>query len=104
MSTLFSLFDYNNEYGKDECLVYGKEFWPVASPHFPTIAKNALIYIPLFSIWRLLFEKIIDDQAIKYAQGQKLKKGNKSTFETNKKKYKESYWKTITNSILLSII
>ena len=91
------------DYGKDVCLVYGKVFWPEASPQFPTIARNAIVFIPLFTIWRVIFEKMIDGEANKYALGQQLKKGNNSSFETNRRKYKESYWKTITNSILLSI-
>eukprot|EP01083_Nonionella_stella_P039196 106607_1 len=96
------MFGYEDAtYGEKECLVWGKEFWPEASPNFPTITYNALIYIPIFCIWRLIFEKCIDNSAEKYAHGQMLKKGNTTSFDTNKKKYKESYWKTITNSILM---
>lgn len=96
------MFGYDNpEYGIQECLVHGKEFWPEASPYFPIIAYNALVYISIFSIWRVLFEMYIDSEAEEYAKGQLLKQGKASLFEMNKMKYKESYWKTVTNAILM---
>mmetsp|Transcript_44586 Transcript_44586/g.71363 ORF Transcript_44586/g.71363 Transcript_44586/m.71363 type:complete len:317 (+) Transcript_44586:30-980(+) len=96
------MFGYDDpEYGKGECLVHGKEFWPVASPYFLPIAYAALLYIPLFSIWRLIFEWLIDGAATNYAQAQQLKKEDLASFTGNVKKYKEAYWKTVTNSFLM---
>eukprot|EP00483_Globobulimina_turgida_P011083 UN11104 len=96
------MFGYGDlSYGEKECIVYNKEFWLVASPILPTITKNALLYIPIFSIWRLILEKCIENAAQRFAQGEMLKKGNTNSFGINKTKYKESYWKTTTNSILM---
>ena len=83
------------------CLVADKEFWRDCSHHFPTIFYNALLYIPLFTVWRMFFEYCIDDQAIKFAEREKLKASNSTSFQMNKQKYKESVWKGVTNAVLM---
>ena len=59
----------------------------------------------LFSprIWRVFFEAVIHSQAVEYATSETRRKtkGKATPFALNVTKYKESYWKTLTNSILM---
>eukprot|EP01084_Bolivina_argentea_P197790 338874_1 len=80
----------------------GFDFWKTGKQLFPEISSAALIWIPLFSIWRFIFEKwVIDSTADKFAAREMLKKGNKKSFETNKQKFKEQYWKALTTLMLM---
>ena len=62
--------------------------------------SSAFIFISIFSIWRIIFERCIHSAAERYALTQ-CARTSEEAFSLNMLKFKESYWKSVTNSVLM---
>jgi len=93
------------DYNTDECAIWSIITEVTAADYCPQfiwpITMNAMIFIPLFTIWRVIFEALIHEKAVKYAGSKKSSKNRNESFELSVQKYKESYWKMVTNSVLM---